>query len=92
MEPFARLGEVLRAQGYAVTAAVLEDGAARMERAGVTPVVVGPAADRTMWSPSPGVRRVAHLNPGLMYLQMRRALAAHAAVLAEGITPLLAGA
>lgn len=63
-----------------------------MRWAGVEPVVVGPTADRTMWSPSPAVRRFAHLNPGLMYLQMRRALTARAATLADGIAPLLAGA
>ena len=63
-----------------------------MRWAGVAPVVVGPTADRTMWSASPAVRRVAQLNPGLMYLQMRRALAARAAILADGVAPLLAGA
>ncbi|MGD8201673.1 glycosyltransferase [Ornithinimicrobium sp. W1679] len=82
---------MLRTQGYAVTAAVLEDGADRMARAGVTPAVVGPVAERTMWSPSPTVRRAAHLNPGLMYLQMRRALTRHATALAEGLAPLLTG-
>ncbi|MFK5633389.1 MULTISPECIES: glycosyltransferase [unclassified Ornithinimicrobium] len=89
VEPFARLGQTLRAQGYDVTAAVLADGAPRLERAGVRAVVVGPTADHAMWSPRPMVRRAAHLNPGLMYLQLRLALSTHAPELARGLAPLL---
>ena len=91
VEPFARLGQALRARGYDVTAAVLADGAPRLELAGVRAVVVGPPAEQAMWSPRPVVRRVAHLNAGLMYLQLRSALTASAPVLARGLAPLLAG-
>lgn len=89
VEPFVRLGWRLRREGYAVTLAVLADGAARVREAGLEPVVVGPASAQTMWSGSAFLRAAAHLNPGLMWLQMRGALQAAAPTLAAHLAPLL---
>ncbi|WP_122262085.1 glycosyltransferase [Ornithinimicrobium cerasi] len=89
VEPFVRLGWRLRAEGYAVTVAVLEDGAARVRAAGLRPAVVGPVAAQAMWSGSAFLRAAAHLNPGLMWLQMRRALEVVAPTVAGHLAPLL---
>lgn len=89
VEPFVRLGWRLRAEGYAVTVAVLADSEARVRAAGLAAVVVGPGAPQAMWSGSATVRAAAHLNPGLMWLQMRRALSAVAPTVATHLAPLL---
>lgn len=89
VEPFVRLGWRLQAEGYAVTVAVLADGAARVHAAGLRPAVVGPAAAQAMWSGSAALRAAAHLNPGLMWLQMRRALEVVAPTVAGHLAPLL---
>ena len=46
VEPFVRLGRCLRVEGYEVCVAVLADGRARVEQAGLRPVVVGPEIGR----------------------------------------------
>lgn len=85
VEPFTRLGQALARAGASVSAAVLADGADRVRRAGLRPVVVGPPAARTMWWGSALARTAAELSPGLMYLQMRGRLAAHATALAGAL-------
>lgn len=90
VEPAVRLGSVLQRQGDRVVVAVLADGVAAVEGAGLRPLVVGPPATEAMWWRSPLARTLALSHPGAMYQQTRTRLARHADEIAAGLSPVLA--